>query len=52
MLASHESEAQEVINHRLERPAGATALFRQQTGDIVVNGEGCSHIMMLSPNTS
>jgi len=40
-------KAEQVVDDRLERFAAATDLLFEEHRNVVVDGEGCSHIMML-----
>lgn len=46
-LRSHHSQTKKAVDHRLERGAGPPALFVQEAGNIVIEGKGGSHIMMI-----
>jgi hypothetical protein len=47
IAAGSQALAEQSIDGALERAAGAAYLFLDQAGDVVVEGEGGSHIMML-----
>lgn len=46
-LLGRQAETQEVIDHLLERTSRAPELFLKQFGDVVIQSERSSHILML-----
>ena len=52
IAAGRQAPAQQVVHGAFERVAGAPDLFLDETGDVVVDGESGSHIMMLCMETS
>jgi len=50
--SSHQALPKQTVHRPLERVPGLPNLLLNQLGQIVVNGESCSHIMMLDLKTS
>lgn len=52
ITAGSQAPAEQVVHGALERVAGAAHLFPHKASNIVVEGEGGSHIMMLDKKAS
>ena len=46
-LCGHQSETKEVVDHFFERSAGSPAFLVEKAGDVVIERQSGSHIMML-----
>jgi hypothetical protein len=52
LVCGHETPAENAIDGSLEGIPGTADLLFEESGDIVVDGKGGSHIMMLAPEAS